>query len=75
MGVNRLEASTPTVEDMCDWLSSNPRLDDVAETIRRLRFIHREMDQAIELLRSHMLIAMGEGVSSARGSSVHEEPF
>jgi hypothetical protein len=71
----RLDApATPAVEDVCHWLSQTPTLDEVAKLHRQLHLVHREMGQVMDLLRSHVLIALGERNG---GLQVHidEEPF
>lgn len=53
-------AESPTIEDVCDWLSERPSLDVVAERLRHLRLIHDELSQVVDLLRQHVLVSIGE---------------
>ena len=50
-----------------------PALDDVAERLRHLIVVQCELDQVIELLRQHVLAAIGEPVRSKK--PLAEEPF
>lgn len=67
------EPLAPSMEDACDWLNRSPSLDEVAACLRKMRMVHRELGQVIDLLRQHALIELGE--RSQDGGFAVDEPF
>ena len=71
------------VDDVCDWLSTSPSLDIVADEIRKLEIRVRDRQLALELLRQHVMTKIGvhhaqpfQWVSDVLGSSDYDpEPF
>src|SRR5687768_13300545 len=57
----------PSVDEVMAWLSAGPPLDDVAAKLRYLRLVQSELNQCVELIRQHALIALGE-------RSLYEQP-
>ena len=53
-------APVPEIDDALDWLASKPALDEVAAELRRLRVLMHDLDDVTELLRRHVLLAIGE---------------
>lgn len=72
-------ATCAAVDEVCEWLSQRPTLDAVAGCLRSLRLVEADLSQAIELLRCHVLVEIGERsldrvTADTYGSDV-EEPF
>lgn len=66
--------AVPTVDEICAWLSSEPDLADVARETRRLRLLLRDLEADVQLLRQHVLLAIGEGINIPTPYDDHE-PF
>ena len=65
-------AAVPMVDEVCDWLNACPELGEVARETRRLRLLLRDLETVVQLLRQHVLLEIGEGISTAVD---REEPF
>ena len=62
------------MDDACEWLSQRrPSLDDVADRLRHLLVVQRELEHVTDLLRQHVFAAIGEPTRDK--AQYDEDPF